>query len=137
MKTLHENEVARTENGTPESLNMYALDVCGPGAVVRAVRDLRAGRPAAFAVCVRDPDGSGAAPLVVEVVRVVPMPGRACLRLAGEGGRPDGPGSSTVHGCGSIYDQGSAASLDPVTVAAYMSALLARRGDWFFLLKST
>lgn len=134
MKKLLEHEVAKTETGTPEHLNMYAEDVHGPGAIVRAVRELRAGRSVAFAICTRFPEGSGSPPMVKKTIRFAPMPGSACVRYAGEGRRPDGAGSSTVHGCGSIYDKGSTADLNPVVMAAYLSAVVSSQSYWYFLL---
>ena len=133
---LNKQHVVLSETGTPAPLNIYAADVCGPGAVVRAVRELRAGLPAAFAVCDRLPEGSGNWPTVREIIRFAPMPGAACIRYAGEDGKPDSIGSSTVYGCGSLDILGEAADLDPVTVAAHLAAVLASKTHWYFLLKA-
>ena len=135
-KLLLETDVAKTETGTPDLLNMYAGDIKGPGAIVRAGRELRAGRGVAFAVTDRLPAGSAAKPVIREVVRFVPMPGRASIRYAGEGGAPYSPGSSTVYGCGSVDTRGAVRDLDPVTVAACLSHVLARKTAWYFLLRS-
>lgn len=134
MRPLKDTEVARTKTGTPEELNMYADDVCGAGSVVRAVEELCAGRPVAWAVCERPPEDSGSRTMVRDVVRLAPMPGRACVRFVGTDGRPDGAHSSTVHGCGSMDVRGSVRDLDPVNMAARIAAMLARSGGWFFLL---
>ena len=114
---------------------MYADDIHGPGAVIRAVRELQAGNAVAFAICDRLPEGSGNPPVLRETIRFQGMPGAACLRYCGEDGKPDAGGSSTVHGCGSCDNAGSVADLDPTRLAATLGCILAGKSHWFFLLK--
>lgn len=134
-RRLRDEDLIRTEDGTPEHLNMYADDVCGAGAIARAVKDLLGGGRASFAICEREPPH--VVPLVKEVINWAPMPGRACIRWCGEGGNPDGAGSQTLHGCGSVYTKGNVADLDPLRVCAVMSATLFKRGRWIFRLAET
>jgi len=125
-------DVISSETGTPDHLRQYAADVCGASAITRAVNDLFAGHWVEFARCERKPEGSGAEPRIVEIIRWQVLPGASVVRYCGEGGNPDGAGSHTLHECGSVYDRGSIADLNAVTVAAAMG--LALGGQWFFRL---
>ena len=134
-RTLTNEQCIKNDVGTPDGLNMYADDVCGAGAIVRGVGDLLAGQVVSFAVCKRDP--GHAVPEIMNIVTVAAMPDRACVRYCGEGGRPDGAGSSTVHGCGSVYAKGTVADLDPLRIVAALSFNLTCKGKWIFRLAAT
>jgi hypothetical protein len=127
------NDCIKTLTGTPEQYAMYAYDIQGPGAVVRAVNDIRAGLTVRFAVCTRL-DGSGDIPEIKETLVFSGAPGFACLRFCGENDNPMGPGSHTVHGCGTLDNRGDVADLDPLEMVANITQVLARKSDWYFRL---
>ena len=132
---LNKYDVAKTNTGTPEHLNMYAYDVCGAGSVVRGIEELREGKNVSFAICDRLPEGSGNWPTVREIITFCPVPKRACIRFAGEDGQPMSGGSSTVHGLGSVDFKGDVKDLNPVVMAAHLTEVLAHKTSWYFLLK--
>ena len=136
--TLTNTEVIETKNGTPAHLSMYAADVHGPGAVVRAVHELIAGEVAsvAFAVCDRLPEGSGSEPEIKKIIRWARMPGAACVRYCGEDGKPDSAGSHTLIGCGNVDIVGTISDLDAMQVVAAMVNELAQRSYWYYRLRT-
>lgn len=125
----------QTTTGTPAALAMYAADVQGPKAIAEAVTDLQIGRRVHFAICHRDPEGTAAPPRILEIVTLLAIPDRACIRYGnGPSGEPMAAGTSTF--AGSIYADGSPTDLDPVELAAGLAAVLASRSPWCFRLRA-
>jgi hypothetical protein len=128
---LQNEDVIQSKSGTPEELRMYTEDVHGPLALVNAAEDLLAGKHVAFAICSREPEGTGAAPVVKEIIEMAIPDGRKCVRFCGEKGNPVGVGSCTVYGSGSLDNKGKYEPKDlPLIVAAIACAVA--RNPWYF-----
>jgi hypothetical protein len=125
-------ETVKTETGTPDHLALYAMDVHGPGAVVRAVGALRKGRRVAFAICTRD---GANAPTVKNILALAPIKGRAVVRRCGQDLTALGPESWTVRGCGSLDRRGEVTDLPETDMVAYIIAALYEVGRCFFLIE--
>jgi hypothetical protein len=120
----------RTKTGTPESLAMYAADVHGPEAMVNAVQDLIDGKEVEFAVCVRVP-GTASPPVVKEIVRfVVPHYVRAVRYCDNMGNETES--WSTVHGTGSMYEEGRYGEGDAALLTACLCHNLLPGDYWVY-----
>lgn len=134
MITLDKTLVARTEHSTPAEIALFASDTYGAGAVVRAVRDLRAGKTVSFAMC--GIDNKGLAWNEIELKRIIRFScpeDSACLRAGVKAGDPVCIGSETI--LGSLDTPGTSADLDPVAMAAYLMQYLSHESHLFFLLQ--
>jgi hypothetical protein len=128
---LQNKDVIQSKSGTPEELRMYAADVHGPLALVNAAEDLLAGKHVAFAICSREPEGTGAQPTVKELIELAVPNGRKCVRFCGINGNPVGVGSFTVHGSGLLSEEAKYTPKDLPLIVAAIACMLARN-PWYF-----
>lgn len=89
------NDDVISKTRTPDNLRLYAYDVNGSQSFVEAAKELQAGQLVKYAVCSRDPEGSGNPPKIVDIITLQKANGFRCVRYCGEGDRPTGGGSST------------------------------------------
>jgi hypothetical protein len=127
------NDDVISKTRTPDNLRLYAYDVNGSQSFVEAAKELQAGQLVKYAVCSRDPEGSGNPPKIVDIITLQKANGFRCVRYCGEGDRPTGGGSSTFWG--TIDDYGVIKDEDLIYLASHLALVIGQRGAWIFKMK--
>ncbi|MCK9431584.1 MAG: hypothetical protein M0R00_01335 [Candidatus Omnitrophica bacterium] len=133
MKTIGSiltNDDVISKTRTPDNLRLYADDVHGSQSFVEAAKELQNGQLVKYAVCSRDPEGSGNPPKIVDIITLKQAPGLRCVRYCGEDDKPMAGGSHTFWG--TIDEAGEIGDDDLIYLAANVAWVVGQRGYWTF-----